>query len=58
VLVVVTYEADSKAELQEMIDRYMYHYPQLGYDTRVDSRYYDEVTDKYVARISRLKSCD
>jgi hypothetical protein len=56
--VVVTYEADSAAELQEMIDNYLYHYPRLGYDTRVDSKYYDDSTKKYVAKLSRLKSCD
>lgn len=54
----VEYEADSEAELQEMIDRYMWHYPRWGYDTSVDSKYYDQERNVYVARLSRLNSCD
>lgn len=53
-----TFEADSKAELQEMIDRYLYHYPYQGYMTSTDTVYYSEEKKVWIANMSRLRSCD
>ena len=56
--VAVRFEAETEEKIDEYIQNYMWHYPYAGYMTMVNTKYYDEEKELWVAKMSRLHSCD
>jgi len=54
----VRFEANTEEEIHKHIKTYMYHYPYAGYMTTLDTLYFDSERQTWVAKMSRLKSCD
>lgn len=56
--VVKELRADSKESLDKQVEHYKLMFHPIGYDTYVQSEYYDEENKHFVAIMKRLESCD